>query len=226
MERWQHAVRTTCLVAACLALGLVAGCGGSSGKATTSARSHTTTTARPAFSAALVASGERVFAKHCSTCHSIGDKFSRPAFVESPIPNFNTVKPKPEYIRARVEAGGIDMPTIVNELRDGELQAVVAFVAATSGRDIEAGRDPSASVTLGEQVFKGHCQACHWIAGRPSTGRPEFPGTRFEEVRPSAALVIRQVRRGIEEEMPSFKGKLTDAQIRAVAQYVTQTAGR
>jgi cytochrome c6 len=227
MERWQHAVRTTCLVAACLALGLAAGCGGSSGKkATKSARSQTTTTARPAFSAALVASGERVFVKHCATCHSIGNRISHPSFMESPIPNFNTVKPKPEYIRVRVEGGGIDMPTIVNELRPGQLQAVIAYVATASGRDIEAGADASASVSMGEQVFKANCQACHSIAGRPSTGRPEYPGTRFEDVRPSAALVVRQVRRGIPEEMPSFRGKLSDAQIRAVAQYVTETAGR
>jgi sulfite dehydrogenase len=227
MERWQHAVRTTCLVAACLVLGLVAGCGGSSGKTTaTSARSHPATTAQPTFSAALVTQGERVFAKHCATCHSIGDRISHPSFVESPIPNFNTVKPKPGYIRARVEGGGIDMPTIVNELRPGELQAVIAYVATASGRDIEAGSDPGASVSTGQQVFQAHCQACHWIAGRPANGKPQYPGTRFEDVRPSAALVIKQVRRGIPEEMPSFRGKLTDAQIRAVAEYVTQTAGR
>jgi sulfite dehydrogenase len=227
MERWQHAVPTTCLVAACLALGVVAGCGGSSGKpAGTSARSHPATTARPAFSAAQVASGQRVFAKHCALCHSIGDRISHPSFVESPIPNFNTVKPKPDYIRVRVEGGGIDMPTIVSELRPGELQAVVAYVATASGRDIDAGADASASVTLGEQVFKANCQSCHSIAGRQATGTPAYPGTKFEAVRPSAALVMRQVRRGIPEEMPSFRGKLTDAQIAAVAQYVTMTAGR
>jgi cytochrome c6 len=223
MERWRHAVLTTCLAVACVAL--VAGCGGSSSK-TSSARPHTTTTARPTFSAALVASGERVFAKHCATCHSIGNRISRPAFIESPIPNFNNVKPKPEYIRARIEGGGIDMPTLLNELKPGELQAVIAYVATTSGRDIEAGRDPSASVSLGQQVFRANCQACHSIAGRPRTGTPTYPGTGFEDVRPSAAYVMRQVRRGISEEMPSFRGKLTDAQIAAVAEYVTETAGR
>jgi cbb3-type cytochrome c oxidase subunit III len=225
MERWRHAVLTTCLAAACAALG--AGCGGSSSKTDGGARSHgTATTARPTFSASLVASGERVFVKHCANCHSIGDRISHPSFVESPIPDFNTVKPVPDYVRARVEGGGIDMPTIVSELRPGELQAVIAYVATASGRDIEAGRDPSASASVGEQVFRANCQACHAIAGRPMTGRPGYPGTRFEDVRPSAELVVRQVRKGIPEEMPSFRRKLSDAQIRAVAAYVTATAGR
>ncbi len=228
MERWRHAVLATCTVVACGALG--AGCGGSSGKTTssgaTSARTHATTVARPAFSASMVASGEKVFAKHCATCHSIGDRIVHPSFIESPIPNFNEVKPKVEYIRARVEGGGIDMPTIVSELKPGELEAVIAYVSAVSGRDIEAGRDPSANVGLGEQLFDANCQACHTIAGRPRTGRPQYPGTEFEKVRPSAAYIVRQVRRGIPEEMPSFRRKLTDAQIRAVAEYVTETAGR
>ncbi len=225
MERWRHAVLATCTVVACGALG--AGCGGSSSKTTSSsARTHATTVARPAFSASMVASGERVFAKHCATCHSIGDRLVHPSFIESPIPNFNNVKPKVEYIRARVEGGGIDMPTIVGELKPGELEAVIAYVSTASGRDIEAGRDPSASVSLGQQVFSANCQACHTIAGRPRTGRPQYPGTQFEDVRPSAAYVMRLVRRGIPEEMPSFRRKLTDAQIRAVAEYLTQTAGR
>lgn len=224
MERWRHAVLATCTVAACVALG--AGCGGSSSKTTSRARAHTTTTARPAFSASMVASGERVFVKHCATCHSIGDRISHPTFIESPIPNFNNVKPKPEYIRGRIEGGGIDMPTLANELSPAQIQAVIAYVSTASGRDIEAGRDPSASVSVGQQVFRGNCQACHSIAGRPRTGRPAYPGTGFEDVRPSAAYVMRQVRRGIPEEMPSFRRKLTDAQIRAVAEYVTETAGR
>jgi cbb3-type cytochrome c oxidase subunit III len=224
MGRLSHAVLTTCLVAGCAALG--AGCGGSSGRATHSTTARTTTTARPAFAASQVAAGERVFAKHCALCHTIGDRTSHPSFQESPIPNFNQVKPKPEYIRARVEGGGIDMPSISGELKPGQLEAVVAYVATASGRDIEAGRDASASATLGQQLFAANCQACHAIARHPTTGRPTYPGTDFDNVRPSAALVMRQVRRGIPEEMPSFRKKLTDAQIRAVALYVTETAGR
>jgi cbb3-type cytochrome c oxidase subunit III len=223
MERWRHAVLTTCLVAACAALG--AGCGGSSRPAG-SARAHTTTTARPAFAASQVALGERVFAKHCALCHTIGDRVAHPSFEESPIPNFNQVKPKPAYIRARVEGGGIDMPSITGELKPGQLEAVIAYVATAAGRDVEAGRDPGASASLGQQVFQGNCQGCHAIAGRPMNGRPHYPGTDFDNVRPSAALVMRQVRRGIPEEMPSFRRRLTAAQIRAVALYVTETAGR
>jgi cbb3-type cytochrome c oxidase subunit III len=212
-----------CLLAACTAMG-AAGCGGGGSKS--SSKPHTTTVARPAVDARLAPAGAQVFAKHCANCHSIGDRISHPSFVESPIPNFNEVKPKPDYIRARVEGGGIDMPTLTSELSPAQIKAVIAYVATASGRDIEAGRDPSASLSLGEQVFRANCQACHTIAGRPMTGRPPYPGTDMNAVRPSAELVMRLVRRGIPDEMPSFRRKLTDAQIRAVALYVTSTAGR
>jgi mono/diheme cytochrome c family protein len=204
----------------------VAGCGGSGSSGGARSTATHTRTISAAAQARLMATGAKVFAKHCASCHTIGDKVSRPTFVESPIPNFNEVKPKAPYVRTRVEGGGFDMPSIKSELSPAQFSAVVAYVASASGRDIEAGSEPNADVQLGEQVFRGNCQACHMIAGRPATGRPTYPGTDFDNVRPSAALVMRQVRRGIASEMPSFRHRLTDAQIRAVAAYVTATAGR
>jgi mono/diheme cytochrome c family protein len=221
MERWPHAVLTICLVAACVALGT--GCG-SSGDSKSASKPKTT--ARPPVDARLAPTGQKLFAKHCANCHSIGDRISHPEFVESPIPNFNEVKPKPEYIRGRIEGGGIDMPSLSGELSPAQIKAVVAYLYTASGREIEAGRDPSASLSSGEQVFRANCQACHTIAGRPSTGRPPYPGTDLNSVRPSAKLVTRLVRSGIPDEMPSFRRKLTDEQINAVAAYVTSTAGR
>jgi cbb3-type cytochrome c oxidase subunit III len=212
-----------CLAAACAAL-VAGGCGGGSSDKKTSAKPHTTP--RPAFSASQIAAGEKVFRKYCANCHSIADRISHPTFVESPIPNFNEVKPEPDYIRARVEGGGIDMPSLTGELSRAQIQQVLAYVYTASGREIEAGKDPSASLSTGEQLFRANCQACHSIAGRRANGHPAYPGTDFNDVRPSAKLVMRLVRRGIPDEMPSFRRKLTDAQIRAVATYVTSTAGR
>jgi mono/diheme cytochrome c family protein len=211
-----------CLATACAAL-VATGCGDSGDK---KAGSKPRTPPRPAVDARLAPAGQKVFARYCGNCHTIGDRISRPDFVESPIPNFNEVKPKPDYIRARVEGGGIDMPSLTGELSRAQIQQVIAYVYTASGRDVEAGKDPNASLSSGEQLFRANCQACHAIAGRPMTGRPPYPGTDMSAVRPSAELVMRLVRRGIPDEMPSFRGKLTDTQIRAVAAYVTSAAGR
>jgi mono/diheme cytochrome c family protein len=79
-------------------------------------------------------------------------------------------------------------------------------------------------------LFDRHCAACHGIAGRDMTGRPTYPGMDFNVVKPSEAFVIQRMKEGVLPEdpeglMPSFKGTLTDAQMRAVAAYVTATAG-
>jgi mono/diheme cytochrome c family protein len=81
-------------------------------------------------------------------------------------------------------------------------------------------------VALGETVFEHNCQSCHTIANHQVTGTPTYPGTNFTAVRPSVKMVLARIRKGIEEEMPSFRKTLTPAQQRAVAAYVSSAAGR
>lgn len=205
-----------------LVLALVGGCGSdSSRRDEAAARAR----AKAARQARLVAAGKPVFLKHCASCHTLEGRVAHPTFIESPIPNLDEVKPKVDYVHYRVETGGIDMPSFSSELSRPEIDAVVAYVASVAGRKVA---DPGADqqqLTMGEQVFRGNCERCHSIAGRRLTGRPEFPGTDFNRVKPSRALVMRQILRGIKEEMPSFRGRLTRAQLQAVAAYVTTTAG-
>jgi cbb3-type cytochrome c oxidase subunit III len=216
--------RLRLLAALLAALALVAvGCGGSGEQKTTKPRGPTP--AQLAAHRRQLALGAQVFAKHCGNCHTIAGKVAHPSFIESPIPNLDEVKPKAPYIRQRVETGGFDMPSLQGELSAAERSAVIAYVAEISGRNVAAGAS-TADQALGEQVFLGHCQRCHAIAGRAATGSPNYPGTNFNDVRPSVKLIMNQVRRGINEEMPSFRGTLTAAQIEAVAHYVNAAAGR
>jgi mono/diheme cytochrome c family protein len=208
------------------ALAALAGCGGSSGgakTAQTATRAATATTT--AVSPAAIAAGQKVFAAKCALCHTIAGKVAHPKFIESPIPNLDEVRPKPDYVRARVMNGGFDMPSIGGELSAAQLSAVVAYVASIAGRDIGAS-EGTGDVALGRTVFAGNCARCHALAGRAATGRPEFPGTDFEQVRPSEKMIVARVTKGIREEMPSFRKTLTPAQIHAVAAYVSANAGR
>jgi mono/diheme cytochrome c family protein len=206
-----------------LVLALAGGCGSDSSKddAAAAARAR----AKAARQARLVAAGRGVFAKTCASCHDIEGHVAHPTFIESPIPNLDQVQPRAEYVRERVENGGFDMASFSGELSPAQIHAVVAYVVDVAGSKIaEPGADAQ-QLAMGEQVFRGNCERCHAIGGRRATGRPTFPGTDFNRVKPSQEMVMKQALRGIPDSMPSFRGRLTRAQLQAVAAYVTTTAG-
>jgi cbb3-type cytochrome c oxidase subunit III len=208
-----------------LVLALAGGCGSGDSSKRDEAAAAARARARAAQQARLMAAGRGVFDKKCALCHTIEGRTAHPTFIESPIPNLDEVKPRAEYVHERVERGGFDMPTISSELSPRQFDAVVAYVAGVAGSRVA---DPGASaqqLAAGEQVFRGNCQRCHSIGGRSATTRPQFPGTDFNRVKPSEQLVMRQALRGIPEEMPSFRAKLSRAQLEAVAAYVSSTAG-
>jgi mono/diheme cytochrome c family protein len=204
-----------------------AGCGGGSkGGSTGGASRHPTTTrTTPAPSPAVMAAGRTIFVKHCSMCHTLAGKVAHPTFIESPIPNLDEVKPKAVYVDARVLGGGFDMPSLQGQLKPRQIAAVVAYVASVSGRNIGA-NEGTGDLTLGETVFEHNCQRCHTIANHRSNGKPTYPGTDFTFVRPSEKMILARIRKGIKEEMPSFRKALSDAEMRAVAAYVSSAAGR
>ena len=69
----------------------------------------------------------------------------------------------------------------------------------------------------GKAIFaSAGCGGCHTLRDAGSGGTV---GPNLDEARPSEALAIDRVSNGM-GAMPAFKGRLTDAQIRAVATYV------
>jgi mono/diheme cytochrome c family protein len=60
------------------------------------------------------------------------------------------------------------------------------------------------------------------LADAGSTGTV---GPNLDDAKPSDALVIERVTNG-KSPMPSFKGQLTDDEIKAVAAYVSTVAGK
>ena len=74
----------------------------------------------------------------------------------------------------------------------------------------------------GKQVFTQNCGGCHTLKDAGTTGSV---GPNLDELQPPKATVVRQVNNG-GGPMPAFKGKLTPAQIDAVATYVSTVAGQ
>lgn len=215
---------TACLLLLAI-LGLAAGCGSDSSKDDAAAAAAARARAKAARQARLVAAGRGVFIRHCAECHTIEGRVAHPTFIESPIPDLDEVKPEVRYVEDRVDRGGFDMPGFGGQLSRGDFDAVVAYVAGVAGTRVKLSTNDPVVLSEGEQLFRDNCQRCHSIDGRRANGRFVYPGTDFNLVKPSEKLIVKQVTRGIVEEMPSFRDRLSPAQIRAVAVYVTATAG-
>lgn len=104
--------------------------------------------------------------------------------------------------------------------------AIAALTAAAcgggSGND-SGGGSSSQSNSAGAKVFAdAGCKNCHTLKAAGAKGTV---GPNLDQLQPSSALVIKQVNRG-GGVMPSFKGKLSPQQIKAVADYVSGVAGK
>ena len=102
---------------------------------------------------------------------------------------------------------------------------IAAFVALAvvvdRTNDTAAPAATSADVALGKRVFlSAGCASCHTLADAGATGSV---GPSLDAAQPSASLVAERVRDG-KGVMPSFAGTLSDAEIAAVAAYVSGAA--
>jgi mono/diheme cytochrome c family protein len=88
-----------------------------------------------------------------------------------------------------------------------------------SGGNGNSGGDANAA---GKQIFVSNCKTCHTLKDAGATGQV---GPNLDQLKPGPDLVTKQVNTG-GGAMPSFKGKLTDAQIKQVADYVSSVAGQ
>ena len=81
----------------------------------------------------------------------------------------------------------------------------------------------SFAASPGEAIFKAHCQACHGATGTPSAGIAKMLGVKAVSdpamKKLTAAEMIAAVKSG-KGKMPSFKGKLSDTQIKDVVSYL------
>jgi mono/diheme cytochrome c family protein len=107
----------------------------------------------------------------------------------------------------------------------------VLFVSACGGSggsssssSSSSGGSGSASASAqGKQVFtSAGCNGCHTLKDAGATGTV---GPNLDDLKPNEARVKRQVING-GGPMPSFKGKLSNAQIDAVSAYVSSVAGK
>ena len=112
-------------------------------------------------------------------------------------------------------------PMPKNLVTGQDAQDVAAYVAAVAGVS-GASAKPAQVGNNGKAIFQANCASCHTLKAAGATGTI---GPNLDQLKPSEAIVQHQVEVG-GGVMPAFKGTLSDAQITAVAKYVSSSAGK
>ena len=139
-----------------------------------------------------------------------------------------------DIVRGQIAYPEAPMPA--NLVRGGDADAVALYVAkcagnANCGITAAGAPEPSATTTTGggqaapdgKQVFaSAGCGGCHTLKAAGASGNV---GPNLDQLKPSKDRVARQVTNG-GASMPSFKSRLSEAQIQAVAGFVASNAGK
>ncbi|MEO5845877.1 MAG: cytochrome c [Caldimonas sp.] len=99
------------------------------------------------------------------------------------------------------------------------------MLAALASATASAADDDAALMSLGKTLFTvgavPPCAICHTLKDAGSTGEV---GPVLDELKPDAERVVTALKSGI-GAMPSYRGSLSDEQMRALARYVSRASG-
>jgi mono/diheme cytochrome c family protein len=192
------------------------------------------------------ASGKKLFVQACGGCHTLADAGTNGkigpnldnAFAQAREAGMTSdtftqvVATQIRYPITETSTGAPGMPPIDQTLPscgdvagngfcvDDQDQAgddIAVYVGAVAGTGVTAERP-----TGGKSIFTANCGGCHTLADAGTSGTV---GPNLDEAKPPKGLVVQRVTNG-QGVMPSFKGSLDEAQIQAVADYVSSAAGK
>ena len=185
--------------------------------------------------------GKTLFSEKCGSCHRLADAGtqgrigpdldaafmnSRDASLPSQGIAESTIR---DIVRGQiaypVEQPPTEAPGMPANLVTGaDADSVAAYVASVAGLPVQGGGGAAggASATDGMAIFAGTCGSCHTLADAGTSGTI---GPNLDDTKPNKNLAIERVTNG-KGAMPAFKGQLSDAQIEAVADYVSMVAGK
>jgi mono/diheme cytochrome c family protein len=188
--------------------------------------------------------GRQIFVQSCGSCHSL-QAAGTSGTIGPNLDNAFAADVKQGYSQSSIENLVLDQirlgsgevatyttskkftvqtPMPANIVKGQDAVNVAAYVASVAGQGGYAGSGSFASFgTDGAAIFKGAgCSGCHTLAAAKATGTI---GPNLDQLKPSTPIVAHQVTVG-GGLMPAFKGKLTAAQIQAVAKYVSSSGGK
>jgi len=194
--------------------------------------------------------GKELFVDGCGQCHVLADAGTQgvigpnldDGFKQARVDGLgeNTIQ---SVVRSQIaypveepSTGTPGMPADIFEGDDAE--SVAAYVASVAGLPVAAGgetgggRETGGGAAGGTRETGGEidgaavfteagCGSCHTFEAAGSTGTI---GPNLDEAAASTELAVERVTEGM-GAMPAFGDQLSPEQIRAVAEYVSQTAG-
>lgn len=189
----------------------------------------TTVADDPALHSYAVNAGRAVFKTNCIQCHGNGaaGALSYPNLLDDDWLWGGEIDTIAFTIRHGIrndtddDARFSEMPAFGEFLEENEIASVVQHVLSLSGQDHDA-----ALAEAGAVVFTDNCEACHAETGTGDReqGAPNLTDAiwLFGGDSESITHTVTFARNGV---MPAWGGRLTDAQVNAVASYIHQLGG-
>ena len=187
--------------------------------------------------------GKKLFADRCASCPTLADAKAQGTIGPNLDDAFSSDKQQgfSEQTMADVVRGQIaypEKPMPANLVRGTDADDVALYIAKCAGNPncgvtAATNAPPPATTTTaggggaaapdGKKIFaSAGCAQCHTLKDANATGNV---GPNLDQLKPSAGRVAHQVEVG-GGAMPAFKGTLSAAEIKAVADYVARVAGK
>ncbi len=215
MRTWSRATlrrpSAAALAASLLATFVLSGCG-----ATAASREGADTTR-----------GKELFQKRCGQCHVLADAGTAGQIGPNLDSGFTARDQKFDeetYFQVVYEQMKIPAPPMPefdekgtkNYLPEQDRISIADYVATVANKPVAraASNDPKA-------IFAGSCGSCHTLSDAGTSGAV---GPNLDESSIDRGGAIEQITNG-GGGMPPFKGKLSDKQIRSLAEYVLKVRG-
>ncbi len=177
--------------------------------------------------------GQKLFTSTCGACHALAAAGTNGTVGPDLDAAFRGAR-QSHFKQSTIENVVLDMirlgsgpvaggPSMPSRLFSGQnADDVAAYVASVAGLGSSTAKPPSQLGTDGKAIFKAECSNCHTLKAAAATGTV---GPNLDQLKPAEARVVQQVTNG-GAIMPAFKGKLSTAQIEAVAKFVASSAGK
>jgi mono/diheme cytochrome c family protein len=174
--------------------------------------------------------GKEIFTQKCGACHTLADagtagttgpnlddafgyaredEFDQSTFFEVTLQQMRIPgPPMPDYD---------DEDDPENYLTQEERVSVAAYVAEVAGKPCE-GAGAGKQADDPKSIFSASCGSCHALEDAGTSGTL---GPDLDDAKPSLEHAVEQITEG-GSGMPAFKDRLTEEQIRALAEYVVE----
>jgi mono/diheme cytochrome c family protein len=187
--------------------------------------------------------GKQLFNEKCASCHTLADAKSQGTVGPNLDDAFSSDKQQgfseqtmADIVRGQIAYADPEGPMTPNLVRGSDADSVALYIAKCAGNPNcgvtaatnappaaqSGGGGQAAPAPDGKALFTANCASCHTLKAAGATGTV---GPNLDGLKPAEAVVERQVTNG-GAVMPPFKSKLSAAEIKAVAKFVSSSAGK